>query len=144
MDQFSKELGANVNKFRKSINMSTTVLAELSGTSQSTISKLENGQSTSNIETLLKICKVLGITLYEIIPDDALPDSKEHNPASRQLLSILNQMTESEVRTIQVLLTTNIIPVLKNITPLVKAFDELKEEERNILNNLFHSIINNK
>lgn len=142
MDQFSKELGTKVNKYRKAINMSTTVLAELSGTSQSTISKIENGISTSNIETLVKICKVLGVTLYEILPDGALPDPKEGNPAASQLLGILNQISESEVRIIQILLTTNIIPVLKEITPLVKALDELSDEERNLLTTILYSIIN--
>lgn len=144
MDQFSKELGAKVNKYRKAIDMSTTVLANLSDTSQSTISKLENGQSTPNIETLLKICKVLGITLYEILPDGALPDPNEHNPASRQLLGILDQMTESEMRAIQLLLTTNILPVLREISPLIKSLDGLTDDERKLMTNLLYSIINNK
>lgn len=144
MDQFSKELGAKINKYRKAMNMSTTVLSELSGTSQGTISKIENGHSTTNIETLIKICEALGITLYEILPDGVSHNLKADNPDKKQLLSVLNQLSESEIKTIQTLLTTNIMPVLKSITPLVKAIDELNDKERKLLTNLLDSIINNK
>lgn len=70
MNEFNKALGKNINNYRKAINMSTTTLSELSGVSQGTISKIENGNSTTNIETLLKICQALGVTLYDVIPEN--------------------------------------------------------------------------
>ncbi|OIK14226.1 transcriptional regulator [Bacillus sp. MUM 116] len=144
MDQFSKELGAKINKYRKAINMSTTVLSELSETSQGTISKIENGHSTTNIETLIKICNALGVSLYEILPDNVSPNLKVDNPDKRQLLKVLNQMSESEIKMIRILLTKNIMPVLKSITPVIKAIDELDDKERVLLTDLLDSITNNK
>lgn len=143
MNEFNKALGKNINNYRKAINMSTTTLSELSGVSQGTISKIENGNSTTNIETLLKICQALGVTLYDVIPENFLPDTKIDNPNKMQVLNILNQMSDSELKLVQAFLTTNILPTLKSITPLVKALDQLNDEERKYLSTFFDSITNN-
>lgn len=143
MNEFYKELGENVNKYRKAINMSTTTLSELSGTSQSTISKIENGATATNIETLLNICEALGITLYDILPSEIFPEFKITNPDKLQLLSVLNQMSKGELKLIQTFLT-NILPTLKNLTPLIKAIDQLTDEERKYLISFFDSITNNQ
>ncbi|MBY0155443.1 helix-turn-helix transcriptional regulator [Cytobacillus firmus] len=143
MNEFNKALGKNINNYRKAINMSTTTLSELSGVSQGTISKIENGNSTTNIETLLKICQALGVTLYDVIPENFLPETKIDNPNKMQVLNILNQMSDSELKLVQAFLTTNILPTLKSITPLVKALDQLNDEERKYLSTFFDSITNN-
>ncbi|MCM3603134.1 helix-turn-helix domain-containing protein [Robertmurraya korlensis] len=142
MNEFYKELGEKVNKYRKAINMSTTTLSELSGTSQSTISKIENGATATNIETLLKICEVLGITLYDILPSEIFPEFKITDPDKLQLLNVFNQMSKSELKLIQTFLT-NILPTLKNLTSLIKALDQLSDEEREFLISFFDSISNN-
>ncbi|MCM3032537.1 helix-turn-helix domain-containing protein [Niallia sp. MER 6] len=143
MNEFNKALGKNINNYRKAINMSTTTLSELSGVSQGTISKIENGNSTTNIETLLKICQALGVTLYDVIPENFLPETKIDNPNKMQVLNILNKMSDSELKLVQAFLTTNILPTLKSITPLVKALDQLNDEERKYLSTFFDSITNN-
>lgn len=60
-----------------------------------------------------------------------------------QVLNILNKMSDSELKLVQAFLTTNILPTLKSITPLVKALDQLNDEERKYLNTFFDSITNN-
>jgi transcriptional regulator with XRE-family HTH domain len=142
MNTFNKELGQKILKYRKSINMSTTELAELSGTSQGTISKIENGYSATNIETLIKICKALRITLYEILPENVLPEQKVSNPDKRKVFNVLDQMSDSEIKIVQTLLTTNIIPTLQGISHLVTAIEQLSEEERKHLSDFFNSLTN--
>ncbi|MFA1782387.1 helix-turn-helix domain-containing protein [Bacillus velezensis] len=142
MNYFRKELGEKIYRYRKSINMSTTELAHLSRTAQSTISKIENGNSSPTIETLIKICEALGVTLYDVLPESVFPDPKQHNPYNTQLLNVLNQMSECEIELVQSFMTTNILPVLKNITPLTKALHELNAEERELLRNFINSITN--
>ncbi|WP_332633074.1 helix-turn-helix domain-containing protein [Halalkalibacter flavus] len=142
MNKFNKELGQKIQKYRKSINMSTTELADLSETSQSTISKIENGNSTTNIETLIKICKALKITLYEILPENVLPEQKVSSTDKRKIFNVLDQMSDSEIRIVQSLLTTNIIPTLKSISHLVTAIEQLSEEERKHLRDFFNSLTN--
>ena len=80
--------------------MSTTTLAELSKTSQSTISKIENGSSTS-IEILIQICDALKISLNDILPAGLLPDTQPDHSGKRQLLGLLDELTDAEIKTIQ-------------------------------------------
>lgn len=141
MEHLNKDIGAKIRQYRKTINMSSTELGQLSGTSQSTISQIENGRPT-NIETLIKICTALNITLLEILPASVLPDRIEENPEKRQILALLNQLSDAEIKTIQTLLTINIIPALKGITPFVKALDELNEDERTLLSKMLYSLAN--
>lgn len=143
MDQFNLELGNNIKSFRKSIFMSTTTLAELSSTSQGTISKIENGHSTSDIKTLIRICKALGVTIYDVLPEDISKEFKTDNPNKEQLFNILNDLSPSEIKVILTLLTTDIIPVLANLSPVVKAFEQLGEKERNLFTDLLKSMKSN-
>ncbi|MFE7083431.1 helix-turn-helix domain-containing protein [Priestia megaterium] len=143
MDQFNLELGNNIKKYRKSIFMSTTKLANLSGTSQSTISKIENGHSTSDIKTLISICEALGVTIYDVLPDDVSKEFKTDNPNKEQLFNILNDMSSTEIKAILTLLTTDVIPILTNLSPVLKAFEQMNEKEKSLLTNLLDSIINN-
>lgn len=143
MNQLNNIIGANIKQFRKAVKMSTTRLAELSDTSQSTISKIENGSST-NIEILIKICDALKVSLYDILPAGSLPSSESDHSGKRQLLGVLDELTDAEIKTIQTLLTLNILPIIKQITPLITALDELDEKSRDNLQNIFYSILNNR
>ncbi len=123
--------------------MSTTTLGVLSNTSQGTISKIENGSSTS-IENLVQICNALKISLSDILPAGLLPAPQLDHSGKRQLLGLLDELTDVEIKTIQLLLTVNILPVLKQITPLITALDELDEKSRDNLHTLLYSILNNR
>jgi transcriptional regulator with XRE-family HTH domain len=142
MEQLNSIIGANIKHFRKAVKMSTTTLGELSNTSQSTISKIENGSSTS-IEILIQICDALKISLKDILPAGLLPEQPDHS-GKRQLLGLLDELTDAEIKTIQLLLSVNILPVIKQITPLLTALDELDEKSRNNLHTLLYSILNNR
>ncbi|WP_412055326.1 helix-turn-helix domain-containing protein [Bacillus altitudinis] len=67
-------MGRNILKRRQALKVSPTELSSLSGVSQSSISKIERGTSSPNIETLIKICKALNITLYEVLPKALFPE----------------------------------------------------------------------
>ncbi|WP_413815569.1 helix-turn-helix domain-containing protein [Bacillus safensis] len=62
MNELRNGIGRNILKRRQALKISSTELSSLSGASQSTISKIERGTSSPNIETLIKICKALNIT----------------------------------------------------------------------------------
>lgn len=143
MDNFRKELGENISKYRNAINMSTTILSELSGISQGTISKIENGLSSPTIETLIKICKALGTSLYQVLPGYILPGLKVDSPYKRDFLKLLDEIPEDQVKIIQILLASNIIPTLRTITPIVKAVEQLSESEQKQLEHLLNSLANN-
>lgn len=142
MNEFNKELGEKIYYYRKAINMSTTKLSELSGTSQSTISKIENGYSSTNIQLLLKICEVLGVSLYDVLPKSSSPDLVNNNSNREQLLNILNRMSEQEINLVLAFLKIDFLPTLKSINELVKNFEKLEDKERAYLITFFNSISN--
>ncbi|WP_068612600.1 helix-turn-helix domain-containing protein [Paenibacillus tuaregi] len=136
----SQEIGANIKKYRKAINMTTTELGALSGTSQSTISQIEKGRST-NIETLIHICTALKVTLSELLPAHVLFTGND-NADRKQLQGVLDELSDSEIKAVLTMLTTDIIPALKSITPFVKIIEGLDPKERDLLTTLFYSLAN--
>ena len=57
--------------------ISNYALAKYTGLSTSSISKLMNGETRPYLDTLLKICKTLGISLMELQEDDMSDRSEE-------------------------------------------------------------------
>jgi len=55
------DVGAKLKFFREKRELSTNKLSDLTGISQSTISKLENGKRKADLDTLLKIAEALNI-----------------------------------------------------------------------------------
>ncbi|WP_017815232.1 helix-turn-helix domain-containing protein [Paenibacillus shenyangensis] len=140
MDNLNAYIGEKVKYHRKALNMSTTTLGKLSDTSQSTISQIENGRATS-VENLLKICTVLKISFSDVLPPEIIPSYADHGS---QLLGIIESLTDSEVSFLQLLLSSNIIPTLKSITPLIDSLDKLDDQTKNNFLALINSFANNR
>lgn len=68
----SKELsmGVNIRRYRAAEGLTLKALAERSGVSIATISKIENGKISGGFETIYKIARGLGVLVTEIIIDD--------------------------------------------------------------------------
>ncbi len=60
-------VGANIHRFRTEGGMTLKELAEKSGVSIATISKIENGKNSGGFETIYKIARGLGVLVTEII-----------------------------------------------------------------------------
>jgi len=72
-----KTIGANIREIRLAKKASLTETARLAGITKSTLSKIENGQLSSPISTLLSIAKALGVHLADFV--------KENHPASHAI-----------------------------------------------------------
>lgn len=67
-------LGQRIKAIRLSKGLSTEKLASLTGVNQSTISRIESNERSTSVETLLKICKALDVTVSELFEsDESLP-----------------------------------------------------------------------
>jgi transcriptional regulator with XRE-family HTH domain len=68
----AKELriGVNIRRYRTAEGLTLKALAERSGVSIATISKIENGKISGGFETIYKIARGLGVLVTEIIVDD--------------------------------------------------------------------------
>jgi|GEM_PF-1127420 len=63
-------VGTNIHRFRVEGGMTLKYLAEKSGVSIDTISKIENGKNSGGFETIYKIARGLGVLVTEIINSD--------------------------------------------------------------------------
>ncbi|MEP6832955.1 MAG: helix-turn-helix transcriptional regulator [Gemmatimonas sp.] len=58
-----------LRELRDAAGISQTVLAEATATTQRTISRLELGDNERvDLELLLRICEVLGVTMTDLVP----------------------------------------------------------------------------
>jgi transcriptional regulator with XRE-family HTH domain len=64
-------IGVNIRRYRTAEGLTLKELAEKSGVSIATISKIENGRISGGFETIYKIARGLGVLVTEIILDDA-------------------------------------------------------------------------
>lgn len=56
-----------IRKRREELNMTQQTLAETIGTTQGRVSKWENGTTSINTEHLIKLSRVLGISMEQIL-----------------------------------------------------------------------------
>ncbi len=70
-----QDVGANIRMWRERLRLTLTVLAESAGMTKSTLSKIETGQISSPISTLMRIAKALDVPLAEFFvnPRPELP-----------------------------------------------------------------------
>jgi HTH-type transcriptional regulator, repressor for puuD len=61
---------SKLREIRESFGLSTYQLGKLIGASQSTISKLENGQRRIDVEIVEKICDSLGLSLLDFFDSE--------------------------------------------------------------------------
>ena len=59
------KLGEKLKALRKKKDLTLDKLSELSGVAKATLSRIENGVTTGNLNTHLKICDALGVNLGE-------------------------------------------------------------------------------
>ena len=92
-----KHIGENIRTARKSKNLTIDTLSELVGISPSFLGTLERGESSLSIETLISVCKTLGVSSDSIIldqepsPASAVADKKD------TIMTLLNNATEDEL-----------------------------------------------
>ncbi|MES2308795.1 MAG: helix-turn-helix domain-containing protein [Verrucomicrobiota bacterium] len=66
-------IGENIRKIRESSQISLTEIAKRAGMTKSTLSKIENGQTSSPISTLVAIASALGVKLSEFFKEPEAP-----------------------------------------------------------------------
>ncbi len=136
MEDLKSYIGSNIKRYRKVINMTSIELGEKSDTSQSTISDIERGTRSPQIDTLIKICEALGVTLYDVLPENLKPSSEETlSPEVGRLIKTAKALSPEDVNLVNTsLLTTDCIHVLK-------AFSKLNAHEKKLLIDLLNSLM---
>ena len=93
-----KHIGENIRTARKSKDLTIDTLSELVGISSSFLGTLERGESSLSVETLINICKTLGISSDSIILEqDPTPVSAVVADKKDVIMTLLNNATEDEL-----------------------------------------------
>lgn len=135
MDELKKYIGEEIKRYRKALNMTTTELGILSDTSQSTISGIERGDRFATIESMIKICEVLGITLYDVLPEK-YKNLDMPKPTNERINGIMNRLSSDDMDTIESLIVNHL--------SLLRLVNELNPEQKKHMSNFLKSLLNNE
>ena len=86
-------IGENIRRRRKWLNITQTELSAKSGIKQTTISAIENGINKPAIETIILLSDALDCTVSELIGQTS--DQQKLTPADRQLISLFSQLNNT-------------------------------------------------
>lgn len=91
MDQY---IGMKVKKWRLHEGLKITDVARISGISQGMISKIENAQVSTSLETLSKLCTSIGMPMSKLFDDFDRPDGNAQFTRSGEGLEIVRRGTD--------------------------------------------------
>lgn len=135
IEELKEYIGLKIKEYRKIRRMTTVELGMLSNTSQATISAIERGTRFGTFESMLNICDVLEISLYDILPSDYT-----------QKVNLNNSNEDKQAHLLLENLTTEEMQVLKNLVlndfSLLKVLNRLGSQEKKHLTALFDSVLN--
>lgn len=106
-----KQVGLRIAKLRRMRNMSREKLAEAIGIEATQVSKLEHGYANSKLTTVYALCRVLEVSLSELV---GTPEPAE-DTALLTAQSLLNGFTPGELGVIADLLQTAQRSLTKNV-----------------------------
>ncbi len=98
-ENIDERIGKQVNKYRKSRNLTQEQLAEKLKVSVNFITLLENGKTGVKLETLIKLSDALYVT-----PNDLLQDfisSYRPNGYQQHILNLISKMNERDQRIVK-------------------------------------------
>jgi len=135
IEELKEYIGLKIKEYRKVRRITTAELGKLSNTSQATISAIERGTRFGTFESMLNICDVLEISLYDILPSDYT-----------QKVNLNNSNEDKQAHFLLENLTTEEMQVLKNLVlndfSLLKVLNRLDSQEKKHLTALFDSVLN--
>ncbi|MEW6663031.1 MAG: helix-turn-helix domain-containing protein [Bacillota bacterium] len=89
------DIGARIKQLREELGLSQNELARRAGIAQSSLSYLESGAKSPSVDTLLLICKALGVSLTEFLGETGGNSAPEH---IKPLLDRVRHLTPEQVQ----------------------------------------------
>lgn len=94
MDGINDIVRNNIKIYRKMRKMTQKGLAEALDVTHSSVSAWEIGKNSIDLERLNDICRVLDITLPELLSENLSAEVAEQNEENRQLVEYVSQRPE--------------------------------------------------
>lgn len=96
MEEQRKLVGSRIRNRRKALHLTQDYVAEYLNVSNNTVSSMENGKQGITLETLFKLCDLLGVT-----PNHLLLGSMHPNDIPQDIIDILRLCNDKQVRLIR-------------------------------------------
>lgn len=87
-----------IRQIRTEKGLTMSEVALYSGLAQSTLSHIESGKATPNIDTLIKIASVLGVRPEELLAGSDVPSKAERLELGGPMLEVFRLLTLDERR----------------------------------------------
>lgn len=94
MDEINNIARNNIKLYRKMRKMTQKELAEALGVTHSSVSAWEIGKNSIDMERLNDICRILDVTLVEILTENEDTDQVEKEEENKQLLAYIERRPE--------------------------------------------------
>lgn len=91
LDQY---IGMKVKQARLESGLKIADVAQLSGISQGMVSKIENAQVATSLDTLQRLCSAIGLPLSKLFNDFDKPDSNAHFTKAGEGLEVVGRGTQ--------------------------------------------------
>ncbi|WP_084645281.1 helix-turn-helix domain-containing protein [Oceanobacter kriegii] len=121
LDQY---IAMKVKKARLEEGLKITDVARISGISQGMVSKIENAQVSTSLETLSRLCTAIGLPISKLFNDYDRPDGGAHFTPSGEGLEVVRRGTDKG-HTYQLL--TYQRGGKRNFEPFLITMDDLSE-----------------
>ena len=95
MKDHLKYVGENIRVARKNKGLTMDILSELVGISPSFLGTIERGESFLSVETLINLCRVLGVSADSILFQQSAAQAP--TDAKDVLTTLLHKATEDEL-----------------------------------------------
>lgn len=94
MDEINNIARNNIKLYRKMRKMTQKELAEALGVTHSSVSAWEIGKNSIDMERLNDICRILDVSLVEILTENEDTDQVEKEEENKQLLAYIERRPE--------------------------------------------------
>lgn len=96
MDQI--KIGSFIAEIRKQQNMTQRQLADELSISDKTVSKWERGKGLPEVSLMLPLCKILGITVNDLLTGERVSEDNYKKSAEKNLMNLMKENEENKKR----------------------------------------------
>ncbi len=118
MDQV--KIGAFIQATRKELSLTQRALAERLDISDKTVSKWETGNGLPEVGLMLPLCRILGISVNELLSGERLDEKKYFENAEKNIMTLMQEKQDAK-RKIALSVLVIAVTLLSGITIVLLA-----------------------
>ena len=129
MDQI--KIGKFISECRKKQNLTQSQLAEKLSVTDRAVSKWETGKAMPDSSLMIDLCKILKISVNDLLSGESMTDTKSNNQLENNLLELIRQKEENDKRWLAMEWVVAGLSVIVLIIPIiVGSLIEIEEWKR--------------